>query len=112
MRKFERQMKKSLVAILFVCFTLGCESARERQDRIDRAQREFETTIAKQKSDLDAELLAEDVKLVTLRHGEAAGRTYDLCHTFPPTTKAHKLECERLDKQKARDDANAEKHPW
>jgi hypothetical protein len=35
------------------------------------------------------------VKLVTLRHGNSQATRTNSCHTMPPTTKAHKLECER-----------------
>jgi hypothetical protein len=82
------------------------------QDEQNRAAQQLQTAILESTRSLDADLLEAEVKLVTLRHGESTGARYRMCHTYPPTTKAHKLECERLDKQKARDDANDTKHPW
>jgi len=81
-----------------------------------KAWAEYQTTVARSNQRLDAELLESSTRVVTLRHGEAAGSKYRKCHSEPPTTKAHKAECERLDKQKAREDAQFEaeqkKHPW
>jgi hypothetical protein len=55
--------------------------------------------------ELDAELLEQKVKLMELRRGPAAAATYRMCHTYPPTTKQHELECKRLDAQFRRDEA-------
>ena len=62
--------------------------------------------------ELDARKLEAEIRLVELRRGEAAASRYRMCHTYPPTTKQHQLECERLDKQVRHDDAEADKHPW
>ena len=61
---------------------------------------------------VNAQTFELEVELVTRRHGEAAGTTYRLCHTRPPTTEEHQQECERIKKQKMKDDAESAKHPW
>jgi hypothetical protein len=65
------------------------------------------------KRDLDAQLLAAKIRSVELRYGEAAAATYKLCHTSPPTTKQHQIECKKLDDRLARDEARDDKkNPW
>jgi hypothetical protein len=81
------------------------EEQKAAWDKVDKTQSEVLQSI-------EARKLEAGIRFVELKHGEAAASRYRMCHTYPPTTKQHQLECERLDKQFRRDEAEADKHPW
>jgi hypothetical protein len=79
----------------------------------DEAWQKVQNTQDEVKHDLDAQILASNIRIVELRYGEAAAATYKLCHTYPPTTKQHRLECKKLDDRLARDEArDTKKKLW
>jgi hypothetical protein len=82
------------------------------QEEQKAAWQEVDDTIDRSKRELDERLLEAKIRTVELRYGDAAASKYRLCHTYPPETKQHQLECKRLDDQLARDDAKDAKHPW
>jgi hypothetical protein len=82
------------------------------QEEINKSIQNSDDTAAQVKGEMDAQLLESTIHLIELRYGETAASRYRLCHTYPPTTKQHQLECKRLDDRLARDDAKREKHPW
>jgi hypothetical protein len=82
------------------------------EHEIHNSELELQTAIAKSNRDLDERLLEADIRLVELWYGPAAASRYRLSHTYPPTTKQHQLQCERLDKQFRSDSAKPDKDPW
>jgi hypothetical protein len=83
------------------------------QSEIDQSWEKVRQQEAEVKHELDDRLLEAKTRTVELRYGEAAASKYNLCHKYPPTTKQHQLECQKLDDRLARDDARDEKkNPW
>jgi hypothetical protein len=86
-------------------FGYSNQERKAASEDVHRASAEFNR-------DLDKRLLDAQTRSVELRYGEAAASTYRLCHTNPPITNRHQLECKRLDEQKKRDDVAEPENPW
>ena len=82
------------------------------QEETNKSWQDVHNTQDRVLRQLEAETLESTIHIVEMRYGEAAASKYRLCHTYPPKTKQHQLECKRLDDRVARNAARDTKHPW
>ncbi len=81
-------------------------------EEIEQTKLKFDTTQAQIQNRLDERLLETKIRLVELVLGEAAAGKYEMCHKYPPTTKQHKADCQKLDERVAKIEAQQAKDPW
>jgi|ERR1035437_8346993 hypothetical protein len=89
-------MKILLVVLLLS--VIGCESAKQKQDRIDAAQKSFNQVVQDNgDSELDRKLRDSEIVLFSQRYGEQSGTDLLFCEHNPPRLEKNKAKCRRLE---------------
>ena len=89
-------MRGTLIAILLLT-SIGCESAKDRQGRIDAAQKRFDQAVTGSASELDQKLRDTEIELFGKRYGEQAAMDLLLCEHNPPELEKNKAKCRGLE---------------
>jgi hypothetical protein len=88
---------KTLLALLLLS-AIGCETTKQKQDRIDAAQKSFDQVIQDSgDSELDRKLRDAEIELFSKRYGEQAGIDLLFCEHNPPQLEKSKAKCQRLE---------------
>src|ERR1017187_6284491 len=86
---------KTLLTVLLLC-VIGCETAKQKQDRIDAAQKSFNQVIQDSgDSELDRKLRDAEIELFSKRYGEQAGIDLLFCEHNPPQLEKNKAKCQK-----------------
>jgi len=88
---------KNLLLVMALFAGIECESAKQQQDRIDAAQKNFNQAIQASQSDLDKKLRDSQVELFGQRYGERVGVDLLFCEHNPPQLEKNKAKCQRLE---------------
>lgn len=103
---------KTLLAVLLLFATIGCETTKQRQDRIDAAQKAFTQVVQDSgDSELDRKLRDSEIVLFGQRYGEQAGTDLLFCEHNPPQLEKNKAKCQQLEAKFEKFNAYRKTHP-
>lgn len=102
---------KTLITVLLLSATIGCETAKQEQDRIDAAQKTFNQTVQNSQSELDRKLRDTEIVIFGQRYGEQAGTDLLFCEHNPPQLEKNKAKCQRLEVKFEKYRAYRKTHP-
>jgi hypothetical protein len=100
-------MGRVVALVLVLGFTfIGCSHEEENKEKWAELQRERDAETIR----LQQQIFAQKVEWVRTVFGELDAKTFELCNTVPPQTKAHQKQCAALEAKIEK--AHAKQEKW